>query len=136
MGDDWPGPKRVHLSTPARAGQPLMITEFGGLSYTPSAGDRWFGYRTVANAADLIESYERLVTALVSSDQVAGYCYTQLTDTEQEVNGLLTETRAHKVEPAEIRRINSIPAASTPTEELHQLIAEATRKSRADESHQ
>jgi beta-galactosidase/beta-glucuronidase len=129
MGADWPGSKRIHLSTPERTGQPLMITEFGGLSYTPSAGDRWFGYRTVANAQDLIESYERLVTALVSSDQVAGFCYTQLTDTEQEVNGLLTETRAHKVDPGEIRRINSIPAASTPTEELHQLISEATRKS-------
>jgi beta-galactosidase/beta-glucuronidase len=129
MGADWPGSKRIHLSTPERTGQPLMVTEFGGLSYTPSAGDRWFGYRTVANAQDLIESYERLVTALVSSDQVAGFCYTQLTDTEQEVNGLLTETRANKVDPAEIRRINAIPAASTPTEELHQLISEATRKS-------
>jgi beta-galactosidase/beta-glucuronidase len=129
MGADWPGSRRIHLSTPARTDQPLMITEFGGLSYTPEAGERWFGYRTVADAESLVESYEHLVTALVSSTQVAGYCYTQLTDTEQEVNGLLTETRAHKVDPAEIRRINTLPAASTPTEELHQLIAEATRKS-------
>lgn len=128
FGADWPGPRRIHLGDPVRAGQPLMLSEFGGLSYTPAAGERWFGYRTVADATELVASYERLVTALVSSDQVAGYCYTQLTDTEQEVNGLLTEDREFKVDPAEIRRINTLPAASVPTEELVQLIAEAHRK--------
>jgi hypothetical protein len=129
---DWPGPRRTHLGDPVRDGQPLMLTEFGGLSYTPAAGERWFGYRTVANAEELLASYERLVTALVGSDQVAGYCYTQLTDTEQEVNGLLTEGRAHKVDPAAIRRVNSLPAASVPTERLAQLVEEAHRRSRGE----
>jgi hypothetical protein len=64
---------------------------------------------------------------------VAGYCYTQLTDTEQEVNGLLTESREHKVDPEEIRRINTLPAASVPTEELVQLIEEASRRARGEE---
>jgi beta-galactosidase/beta-glucuronidase len=129
---DWPGPRRIMLGDPVRDGQPLMVTEFGGLSYTPDAGERWFGYRTVADADALVAAYERLVTALVDSRQVAGYCYTQLTDTEQEVNGLLTETREHKVDPAEIRRINTLPAASVPTEELHQLIEAAHRRSRGE----
>jgi beta-galactosidase/beta-glucuronidase len=132
FGADWPGPRRIVLGDPVRGGQPLMVTEFGGLSYTPNAGERWFGYRTVENAEDLLASYERLVTALVGSDQVAGYCYTQLTDTEQEVNGLLTEDREHKVDPAQIRRVNALPAASVPTEELHQLIATAQRRSRGE----
>jgi beta-galactosidase/beta-glucuronidase len=132
MGNDWPGPRRIHLADPVRGDQPLMVTEFGGLSYTPAAGERWFGYRTVANAEDLLAAYERLVSALVGSNQVAGYCYTQLTDTEQEVNGLLTEAREPKVDPAEIRRVNALPAASVPTEELHQLIEEAQRRSRGD----
>lgn len=130
LGRDWPGSRRTHLGDPVRGDQPLMVTEFGGLSYTPSAGERWFGYRTVANADDLLASYERLVTALVDSDQVAGYCYTQLTDTEQEVNGLLTEDRVPKVDPAEIRRVNTLPAASVPTERLAQLIEEARRTAR------
>jgi hypothetical protein len=132
LGRDWPGPRRIVLGDPVRGGEPLMVTEFGGLSYTPAAGERWYGYRTVANAADLVAAYERLVRALVASDQVAGYCYTQLTDTEQEVNGLLTEDRQHKVDPAEIRRVNALPAASVPTEELHQLIDEAQRRSRGE----
>ena len=129
---DWPGPRRIILGDPVRGDQPLMVTEFGGLSYTPGAGERWFGYRTVADADALLAAYERLVTALVDSRQVAGYCYTQLTDTEQEVNGLLTEAREHKVDPAEIRRVNTLPAASVPTEELHQLIEAAHRRSRRE----
>jgi hypothetical protein len=132
LGRDWPGVRRVHLGDPVRGDQPLMVTEFGGLSYTPEAGERWFGYRTVGNAEDLLAAYERLVTALVGSDQVAGYCYTQLTDTEQEVNGLLTEAREPKVDPAEIRRINTLPAASVPTERLAQLIEDAQRRSRGE----
>jgi beta-galactosidase/beta-glucuronidase len=129
---DWPGPRRIMLDDGPRGDQPLMLTEFGGLSYTPDAGERWYGYRTVADGAELVASYERLVAALVGSDQVAGFCYTQLTDTEQEVNGLLTEARAHKVDPAEIRRINALPAASVPAEELHRLIAAAQRRSRGE----
>jgi beta-galactosidase/beta-glucuronidase len=132
LGRDWPGAYRTHLGDPERGDQPLMVTEFGGLSYTPAAGERWFGYRTVANAEDLVASYERLVAALVGSDQVAGFCYTQLTDTEQEVNGLLTEDRVPKVDPGEIRRINSLPAASVPTEELHQLVEKAQKASRGE----
>ena len=133
FGADWPGPRRIMLGSATRDGQPLVLSEFGGLSYTPSSGERWFGYRTVADGPELVAAYERLVTALVSSDQVAGYCYTQLTDTEQEVNGLLTESREHKVDPAEIRRINTLPAASVPTEELVQLIEEASRRARGEE---
>ena len=45
FGGDWPGPRRIHLGDPVRGDQPLMVTEFGGLSYTPAAGERWFGYR-------------------------------------------------------------------------------------------
>jgi glycosyl hydrolase family 2 len=132
VGRDWPGPKPVHLGDPVRDGQPFMVTEFGGLSYVPAAGDRWFGYSTVANAEDLVAAYERLVVALVGSDQVAGFCYTQLTDTEQEVNGLLTEAREPKVDPAMIRRINTLPAESVPTESLTLLVEEAHRRARGE----
>lgn len=132
FGGEWPGPRRIHLDDPVRAGQPLMISEFGGLSFTPSAGERWFGYRTVASEEQLVEAYGRLVRALLTSEQVAGFCYTQLTDTEQEVNGLLTEDRTPKVDPALIRAINTEPAASVPTEQLEQLIAEAHRQAHGD----
>lgn len=132
LGPDWPGPRRIHLADPVRAGQPLMISEFGGLSYVPSAGERWFGYRTVPDGDALVSLYGELVAAMLASEEVAGYCYTQLTDTEQEVNGLLTENREHKVDPSRIREINTAPAASVPPERLHLLVKEAHRQARGE----
>ena len=129
---EWPGPRRIHLDDPVRAGQPLMISEFGGLSYMPAAGERWFGYQTVASEDDLVAAYGALVAALLGSDQVAGFCYTQLTDTEQEVNGLLTRDRTPKTDPARLREINSAPAASVPPEELQPLIEAAHRRARGE----
>ena len=47
---------------------------------------------------------------------MAGFCYTQLTDTVQETNGLLTEDRQPKLPLEELRRIISRPARSIPAE--------------------
>lgn len=42
---------------------------------------------------------------LISSGKFAGFCYTQLTDVQQEVNGLLTIRREPKVAVEKLRRI-------------------------------
>lgn len=46
--------------------------------------------------AEFVQRYAELTGALTSSDLLAGFCYTQLTDTLQETNGLLTESREPK----------------------------------------
>ena len=46
-----------------------------------------------------------MVAALMAPGPVEGFCYTQLTDIEQEKNGLLTESREPKADPAVIRQI-------------------------------
>jgi hypothetical protein len=61
------------------------------------------------------------VSALLASPVVAGFCYTQLTDTAQERNGLLTEDRLPKIDPAEIARVNRAPAASSPGQALAEI---------------
>ena len=43
--------------------------------------------------------------ALVRNPAFAGFCYTQLTDVEQEINGLLTYDRKPKADLAEIKRL-------------------------------
>ena len=49
----------------------------------------------------------------MSCSAIAGFCYTQLTDTGQETNGLLTEAREFKVDPVAIRAANRMsPAAA------------------------
>jgi hypothetical protein len=45
------------------------------------------------------------VDALLSLTHVAGYCYTQLTDVEQEQNGIYYYDRARKFDMARIARI-------------------------------
>ncbi|WP_350274990.1 sugar-binding domain-containing protein [Kribbella sp. HUAS MG21] len=111
-----PGRRRVLLGDPVYRGQPVVLTEFGGLSYTPSAGEKWFGYGTVESADELRDRLAELVDALVDSPQVAGFCYTQLTDTEQERNGLLTEDREPKLPLDVIHEILTRPARSIPSE--------------------
>ncbi|GAA2719584.1 glycoside hydrolase family 2 protein [Cellulomonas aerilata] len=110
--------RRVVLGDLTRAGRPVVITEFGGLSFTPATGERWAGYATVGSAEELVERFGDLVGALLDSTEVAGFCYTQLTDTEQERNGLLTEDRRHKVDPARIRAVLNRPSRTVPAEEI------------------
>lgn len=97
---------------------PVMITEYGGLSYTPAAGEQWHGYATLPDPDALLARYSDLTGALLASTALAGFCYTQLTDTLQETNGLLTDRREPKLDPAAIRAANRRPSAAIPVEEL------------------
>lgn len=74
--------------------RPVILSEFGGIRFSKDA-DGW-GYAQADSAEDLLEAYRYLVTA-ASGAGLAGFCYTQLTDTFQEQNGLLTMDRTPKV---------------------------------------
>jgi beta-galactosidase/beta-glucuronidase len=87
-------------------GEPVLVTEFGGIAFTSADPGSW-GYRTVSDAEELLERYGSLVAALLHSDVVQGFCYTQLTDVEQEINGLLTYDRRPKADLARIREITA-----------------------------
>jgi hypothetical protein len=121
-----PGRRRVLLQDGTDRGQPVVITEFGGLSFAPAAGEEWFGYSTVASADELVDKLSELVGALLDSPTVAGFCYTQLTDTEQENNGLLTADREPKAPIERIRAALTRPARSDPAGEVDQSRADAT----------
>lgn len=85
-------------------GQPIMITEFGGIAYR---SDKGWGYgRQVETDEAFIERFEGLTRAIRSVDAICGYCYTQVTDVQQEINGLLTEDRRPKIPLERIREIN------------------------------
>jgi hypothetical protein len=80
-----------------------MITEFGGISY---AGDpSTWGYAEVSSDAEFAGLLRDLFDALRSCPGVAGFCYTQLTDTMQEANGLLTAGRRPKLPVETLRAI-------------------------------
>ena len=84
---------------------PLMITEYGGVSFAPAQHESWYGYGKVANEDEFVAKYRELTTALHNSNELIGVCYTQLTDTEQETNGLLYADRSPKIDTAVLREI-------------------------------
>ncbi|HKG49228.1 MAG TPA: glycoside hydrolase family 2 TIM barrel-domain containing protein [Actinomycetales bacterium] len=109
---------------------PLMITEFGGVTYDPESDAFWNGYGAVDDAEELAGRYEALVAALLDSPMVAGFCYTQLTDTAQERNGLLFADRRPKVDPARIAEINRRVSAAVPADAIAEVqIVHAARRS-------
>jgi beta-galactosidase/beta-glucuronidase len=81
---------------------PLMITEFGGIAY--AAAGTW-GYAVVTSDEAFDGTVAALFDALRASPLLAGFCYTQLTDTMQESNGLLTADRRPKLPIARLRAI-------------------------------
>lgn len=89
-------------------GQPVMITEYGGIAFASNAdGENWgYGYG-VKDEADFFERYEGLVKAIRNTPYIRGYCYTQLTDVMQEVNGLMTADRKMKVDIERVKKVNS-----------------------------
>ncbi len=91
-------------------GEPCFVSEYGGIAW--NADDSGWGY---GNAPTDIEAfYERfdgLTKALLDNDRMFGFCYTQLTDVEQEQNGLYTYDRQPKFDTARLRDILTRPAA-------------------------
>ncbi len=82
----------------------MIISEYGGVAIEGSDG---WGYNgKVKDEAACLERIESLTDAIKSMDIVCGYCYTQLTDVQQEINGLLNADRTPKVSLDKIRQIN------------------------------
>lgn len=99
----FPGGRHIVIGDFETCGKPVMISEFGGVSLSPEADEAWFGYGKVRTNEEFVEKYRALTGALAQSELLCGSCYTQLTDTEQETNGLLTQHREPKA-PIEILR--------------------------------
>jgi len=102
-----PADRPIYVPGYAYRGEPILITEFGGIAF--SGDEEGWGYSTVADADEFLERYEALIAALLSCEPVQGFCYTQLTDVEQEVNGLLTYDRRPKADLTRIKEITARP---------------------------
>jgi beta-galactosidase/beta-glucuronidase len=88
-------------------GQPVIISEFGGIAFNGGTG---WGYGSRVNSKEeFIRRFRVITTAIKKIDQICGYCYTQLTDVQQEVNGLLDPDRNFKADPSLLKEINEAP---------------------------
>lgn len=85
-------------------GQPIIISEYGGIAFK---GDKGWGYGSmVQSEEEFLRRYKEITQAIKDVPYICGYCYTQTTDVQQEINGLLTEDRKPKVDLNKIRAIN------------------------------
>ena len=86
-------------------GQPVLLTEFGGIAFVNETNGETWGYGNGAkNADDLCERLEQLIKGIAKTE-FQGYCYTQLTDVQLEVNGLLYADRTPKVAVDRLKKI-------------------------------
>jgi beta-galactosidase/beta-glucuronidase len=85
---------------------PLWFGECGGISLAVEGHSQPadFSYRDVAAGDELADGYRRVVEQI--PDDVAGFVWTQLSDVEGELNGLLTYDRVAKADLARIREVN------------------------------
>jgi beta-galactosidase/beta-glucuronidase len=108
----WVGDKPLFARGSRYRGQPIMLSEVGGFLAIPhdiaveQRDTLYKFYGSFENPEDLIAKYRDLMEGIASLKFVSGYCYTQLTDIEQEINGLLTYDRRPKVPPELIADIH------------------------------
>ena len=122
LRDVQPGYHAVLLPDLPLGRQPVMVTEFGGITLASAArGEVWNGYSAAADVDAFLQRYAALVDALLDSPSVTGFCYTQLTDTVQEQNGLLTEHREAKVPVDRVRAVNCRTSAAVPADAIGQF---------------
>ena len=94
--------------------RPYFVSEYGGIKWAPDASTRaGWGYGDApADEDEFLRRFRGLTEALLKNRGVAGLCYTQLTDVEQEVNGLLTDRRRCKFPPETIAAVLRQEAAA------------------------
>lgn len=92
-------------------GQPYFVSEYGGIWWQPGNDEGWGYGNRPKSEEEFLERYKGLTETLLKNKAICAFCYTQLYDVEQEVNGLYTYERKAKFDPAIIRAINSQRAA-------------------------
>jgi hypothetical protein len=97
-----PDRRRIVIDGFSGVGKPLVLSEFGGIAcwhgVTAEAGDKpkGWGYSVARDGKELLARYQQQMEAVHRCRPLSGFCYTQLTDTFLEKNGLLTEDRVPK----------------------------------------
>jgi beta-galactosidase/beta-glucuronidase len=113
-----PGITIPSISRPALAphasynGMPYFLSEFGGIAVIldgQKTADNAWGYDGVEKSQQAaLDRLRTLYEALRDLPRFIGICYTQITDVEQEINGLYTADRKPKFPPEEVKKLNDM----------------------------
>ena len=93
-------------------GEPYFVSEYGGIKWDATGSSDGWGYGNAPQTKEeFMDRYRGLTEALLQDERILGFCYTQLYDVEQEINGLLTYDRKFKFDPGFFYKVNTQPAA-------------------------
>lgn len=100
-----------HCGTQIWKGEPTFVSEYGGIRWAGEGADGWGYGEAPKTAQEFLDRYKGLTDALLDNDKMCGFCYTQLYDVEQELNGLYTYGREPKFDMNFFHAVNSRRAA-------------------------
>lgn len=100
-----------HCGTQIWKGEPTFVSEYGGIRWAGEGADGWGYGEAPKTAQEFLDRYKGLTDALLDNDKMCGFCYTQLYDVEQELNGLYTYGREPKFDMNFFHAVNSRKAA-------------------------
>ena len=87
----------------------FLLTEYGGIAFEDKSSGSWGYHDKVADEESFFQRYKSLTDAARAIPYCQGYVYTQLTDVQQEQNGILTPDRKPKVDVERFRRLTINP---------------------------
>lgn len=90
--------------------KPFFVSEYGGIRWTDDEAGWGYG-NAPTSPEEFLQRLKGLTDVLLDNEYMFGFCYTQLTDVEQEQNGLYTYDRKPKFPPEEIHNILARKAA-------------------------
>jgi hypothetical protein len=94
----WSGGRILTLDGFPHRGQPICLTEFGGVALADaSSGQREWGYVSCSTPEEFADLCCSLIEVARTTAMFSGFCYTQFADTFQEANGLLMADRQPKI---------------------------------------
>lgn len=85
--------------------KPVLMTEFAGIAFTKDKNIGWGYGDMVKDDDEYLLRLKGQIDSIVESDLFTGFCITQLSDVQQEVNGLVDENRNYKVDKNKLREI-------------------------------
>ena len=96
-----------------KKGQPVFVSEYGGIRWSlVDKGDNAWGYGNAPQSEqEYMDRYKALTDIFLDNEKIMGFCYTQLTDVEQEQNGVYTYNREEKFPAKFFYDVNTRKAA-------------------------
>ena len=99
-------PERSPFFAQPYQGQPIFISEWGGIQWVVNDRDGWGYGNAPATAEEFFARYKGLAESMLNNEDIFGFCYTQLYDIDQEINGFYTYDRQLKFDINIIKEIN------------------------------